>query len=306
MTFAEDGGPIEETLGPGTDLVISLFSTFLLFGVLGAALSGVEPEQAQPPKATAKPREDVIALDSVEDGFQHFRRQSADVDAIAVPAIVKKLRPLEKAFDESEGRSLVHVIGYASPEPFGTDDGEGNFQLALQRAMTIAVLAHRALRIPFECLRVHGYGRGESTSLTQWLGGDTTRTIHGWDDLYRERREKERSSWVGGPVAWQGAYALGKTDLGRELSAERRVVLKTEFAENDLCGRAFKVRPAPGSAAPMPPPSATGARVSAPAEQPYIADSVQKTEPEPTLVRDSVVDFRVLGVPVTSATEAPP
>src|SRR5262249_33166048 len=139
--------------------------------------------------------------------------------ATTIPGILLKLHLFQGAFQEGKGRLLVHVIGYVSPEPFGTDEGEGNFRLALQRAMTIAGFVHRELQIPFECLRVHGYGRGESNSLQSWLADAPVHSLRGWDDLYRERREKEKASWPGGAQEWQGAYALGKTNLGRELSA---------------------------------------------------------------------------------------
>lgn len=249
MTFAEDGVPVEETLGPGTDLVLSLFSTYLLMGVLGAALASAPTDENKPEEP--KLREGVIALDPVEDGFQHFKRQSADLDTAAVSVIVSKLRPLQAMFEEGKGKLLVHVIGHASPEPFGVDDGEANFQLALQRAMTIAGLAHRELRVPFECLRVHGYGRGESESLRGWLAKDEAHSLRGWDDLYRSKRDQERTAWPSGVQGWQAAYASGKTELGRELAGERRVVLKTEHAENDLCARAL----AEVASAPPPRPA---------------------------------------------------
>lgn len=231
----------EETLGPGTDLVISLFSTFLLLGILGAALgkSGEDP----PPPPPAPPSEDVIALDPVRDGFQHFKRQSAELEPRLVPMIVEKLRPLQVVFEAGKGQLLVHVIGHASPEPFGSDDGVANFRLALDRAMTIADLAHRELGIPFECLRVHGYGRGESASLKSWIASSTTSSLGGWDSDYRRKREQEKLTWGGGQEDWKNKYAAGQTELGKELSGERRVVLKTERASGDLCAQAFAERP---------------------------------------------------------------
>ena len=237
----EEEAPIEETLGPGTDLVISLFSTFWLLGVLGAALAknNDDPAPVPPPP----PREDVIALDPVQDGFQHFKRQSAELEPGLVPRIVEELRSLQVAFDAGQGQLLVHVIGHASPEPFGPDGGVGNFRLALDRAMTIADLAHRELRIPFECLRVQGYGRGESASLKSWVAGSNSNSLRDWDIEYGKKRLSEKESWPLGQDDWKNKYAAGQTELGKELAAERRVVLKTERASSELCAQAFSERP---------------------------------------------------------------
>ena len=233
----------EEPIGPGTDLVISLFCTFLVLSVLSAAFSANVEHLRQTAKlkkeAQAPPKGQIIVLDPVSDGLQYFPRQGAAINPALRGAIVSRLSPLRDHLRSAYGKLIVHIIGHASPEPFGYDEGGANFELALNRAMAVARLLHEELAVPFECLRVQGVGRGESLELGTWLTAHPAQGLTTWDDEYRQKRDLERRTWTRGEDDWRDRYNEGKTELGKELGVERNVVLRTEYVESVVCARAF-------------------------------------------------------------------
>lgn len=243
MTSAQDMDLGEEPIGPGTDLVISLFCTFLVLAVLSAAFNANIEQLRRTAKAKQDarnpPKGQVIVLDPVSDGLQYFPRQGTTINPALRGAIVSRLSPLRDHLKSADGKLIVHIIGHASPEPFGYDDGGANFELALNRAMSIARLLHEELSIPFECLRVQGVGRGESPELGTWLKTHPRQGPATWDDEYRQKRDLERRTWPRGEDDWRDRYNEGKTELGKELGGERNVVLRTEYVHSVVCARAF-------------------------------------------------------------------
>jgi hypothetical protein len=252
----------DDPIGPGTDLVISLFCTFLVLAVLGGALrlhtQRVLDGMAKQSRPTL-PKAQTIVLDPVTDGLQYFERGSYAVSAELVGAIRTKLSPLKDNLVQAQGGLVIHVAGYASPEPLGEDQGGANFELALKRAMAIATLLHTELAIPFECLRVQGAGRGESPALREWLATHDGEGPSAWDREYRKRREEEKHGWQSGESEWEAAYTSGKTELGRLLGSERKVVLRTESADSAVCGRAL-ADPVPPAPVDSKPASQVGSR----------------------------------------------
>lgn len=244
MTQAYEAEGGDEPIGPGTDLVISLFCTFLALAVLGAAfnmqLDRLLRASQKKDAPEAAPKGQVVVLDPVRDGLQYFPRQGHTVNPALKDVIVAKLAPLRDNLKDGRGGLIVHITGHASPEPYGYDDGGSNFELALNRAMSIARLLHEALQVPFECLRVHGAGRAESAALGAWLRDHPTQGPAAWDEQYRVERDAEKRNWLDGEADWRAHYSEGKTHLGKELGVERKVVLHTEIADNPICSRAFR------------------------------------------------------------------
>jgi hypothetical protein len=141
------GGEEEESLGPGTALVLSLFAMLLLVGALMWAQS----------KNQTEPRPVTMAVFS-EDKSSFARGQAKlEQDAKATIQMV-----IQRARTETHINHL-QVIGYASPE------GKGNRELAWKRASEVRDYMVNQLRVPEECVVVATFADSHSPSLRAWL-----------------------------------------------------------------------------------------------------------------------------------------
>jgi outer membrane protein OmpA-like peptidoglycan-associated protein len=198
----------DESFGPGTDLVVSLFAMLLVVAVLwwyqGRVVARLEAfaharqlaqvkgqlrratqelEELEQAVSKANRRTQLYEfLDSVSDApyfdqnDTHLTDQAEEVLDLEVENFVSAL---------SGGRyNQIQVIGHASAESATgilAERQRRNLVLSLARAAAVADYLYER-GIPYECISVSGFGRSQSRVLADWLDSHPGAGIDDWDE----------------------------------------------------------------------------------------------------------------------------
>lgn len=201
----------DESFGPGTDLVLSLFACLLMIIVLGAAR---DADRQQRPQQLYEFRE----RDRQAPSF------GKDADELPGAAQEELTRLAPGLRDSLRGARFNHLqlLGFASPE---TREGSPlererwNLDLSLRRAQAVADYLYRR-GIPYECMSVTAFGRSQSKVLSGWLAAFQGRTLEAWD----------------------GAGQTGREVDERAMARERRVEIWGIEHPDSVCHRVLTVR----------------------------------------------------------------
>ena len=214
MSFHEDPSQApDESFGPGTDLVISLFAMLMLLLVLAVrALYVASAALPEPETQSANLWE--LREDYREEPL--FERDKAVLTPRAKAQLLHEVPAILDALETSYCNQLL-VEGYASPEAPSRLSRAArerwNLKLSVDRSMAVIDYLYRH-GVPYECMSVTGFGRSHSLVLANWLKYDPMRSIIEWDD--------EWGDW---------ASEIGETAL-----AEERVVrIFGIYHESSLC-----------------------------------------------------------------------
>lgn len=228
MSWLEDPSlEPDESFGPGTDLVISLFAVLLL--LLALAVHALDTPIAKPdgPESPTK------ILWTLEQRYKEeplFEQDRAVLTIYAKEQIALELPAIRRVL-ESDSDNQILVEGYASPEspPNLTRQERERWNLKLSVDRSIAVVDYLYEHgIPYECMSVTGFGRSHSVLLSEWLEKDSARTVPGWDSAGAT------------PVAEAGEKKLAKERIVRILGIRhrssicglaRRPILRTDLSD---------------------------------------------------------------------------
>jgi len=217
----EEKENVDESFGPGTDLVISLFACLMILLAIGwyqdllRVLIEELSLQVESPESESEPiREQLYEFRDGQHDMPFFGKDDAVLTAEAKRELDGQTDPLMEALSAGKFNQL-QLIGHASADTVRARPQEQqrwNLALSLERATAVADHL-RGGGIPYECMSVTGFGRSESTVLSEWLEEGNGRRIEDWDK--------------------EGQYSDG-VQLSR-LSQERRVEIWGIFNPKSLC-----------------------------------------------------------------------
>lgn len=217
MIREEVQGSEDESFGPGTDLVVSLFAMLLIVAVLWwyqgrlqtwlkayaharqldkfeellhqeidahartqQALNQMNMEQRN---TSEKLRTQLYEFRDSVNGAPYFEQNDRRLTGQAVAALDAEVGRFVGAL-RGGAYNQIQIIGYASAE-----SAKGNLQerqrrnFALSLARATAVADHLYNRgIPYECISVSGFGRSHSRVLASWLSSHPGEGIRDWDE----------------------------------------------------------------------------------------------------------------------------
>ncbi len=192
----------EGVLGPGTDLVISLFAITLVVIALGAVvyhqsaaldiLRAAHERDREPPPLEPE-AEEIFVLRAGASTQPRFSKESHVLTPAERSQIDGEIGTIRAAV--SGGRhNLLFIVGSASPEVDPeAKPGVGaryNFKLSMRRAFAVA--DHLAGQgVPFECMTMEARGRSRSAFLRRWLDSAQGRSVGQWDGADRSRSEDD-------------------------------------------------------------------------------------------------------------------
>ena len=178
----------DESFGPGTDLVISLFAVLLLILVLALRVLSVSEVKSIEPEHQPK---NLWTLQQRYPEEPLFEQDKAVLTAHTMKQLDLILPTIRSALDGESCNQLL-VEGYASPEaPAGLPRRERerwNLELSVNRSMAVVDYLHDH-NIPYECISVTGFGRSHSPTLGEWLGSDSFRSVADWDEHWGAQRD---------------------------------------------------------------------------------------------------------------------
>lgn len=194
MSFLEDSSDhIDESFGPGTDLVVSMLAALLLILVQILRPSPKEEDVDRRPQQ-------IIEIRDSYDEEPLFEKDNAVLTAFAKEQLVREMPAFLSAL-RSDCCNQLLIEGHASPEApssFSAMQRERwNLSLSVERSMAVIDFLYTE-GIPYECMSLAGFGRSHSKVLGSWLGADKGRTMRIWDErsgvLAREIDERSLAS----------------------------------------------------------------------------------------------------------------
>lgn len=180
----------DESFGPGTDLVLSLFACLLMITLLGAVARKTET-----PPPSAPTRQQLYEFRERDRQAPFFARND-EVLTEEAKGELRRIAPGLQAGLEGGRFNHLQLLGFASPE---TREGRElererwNFALSLHRAQAVADFLYQQ-RIPYECMSLSAFGRSQSKVLSGWLAAFDGRSLATWDAAGQDSPEVDEQA----------------------------------------------------------------------------------------------------------------